>query len=185
MGTLTILNIIRIDYLQERSISVRASRNFLFTCAGHSAEKTAKGKLTMMSRIGKNHGQHAEDYNNNDTWHQFGYPQSQSTSTVNEFQHFLPTHSPLPLIMPSQPTWPSTLSNPADYMASPEVIPHTAPPTNAPKLPIIQAASTRKRLILTNKDRRRISQLHTEHPLKTKREIRGELRKLMDPQCTQ
>ncbi|KAJ5042798.1 uncharacterized protein L3040_004191 [Drepanopeziza brunnea f. sp. 'multigermtubi'] len=84
-------------------------------------------------------------------------------------QHSPPHTSPqllLPLIMPSHPTWPSMLTNPATYPTPPVAIPATAPPLskgNGKKLPAIHAAPT-PRKTLTDSDRRRMCQYHEENP---------------------
>ena len=146
----------------------------------------------MMSHIGMehdpNHGQHDQDngYNGNEGWVQIGYPSSHQTSPIHEYQnyqymstpHSLPIHPTyvqrmpptqshhqpplLPLIMPSQQTWPSMLTNPPMGYQAPVAIPHSAPPTKAPKLPGMHAPSPRK--TLTDQDRRRMCQYHEEHP---------------------
>jgi hypothetical protein len=81
----------------------------------------------------------------------------------------------LPLIMPSHPTWPSMLTNPASYPAPPVAIPATAPPLlkmTGTKLPAIHNASPRK--TLTDSDRRRMCQYHEENPSVKQTEIGGE-----------
>ncbi len=91
-----------------------------------------------------------------------------------------PTHTShqqlLPLIMPSHPTWPSMLTNPASYSAPPVAIPASAPPLvkgNGTKLPAIHATPS-PRKTLTDSDRRRMCQYHEENPTVKQTEIGGE-----------
>jgi hypothetical protein len=73
----------------------------------------------------------------------------------------------LPLIMPSHPTWPSMLTNPASYSAPPVAIPPASAPVvkgNGTKLPAIHATPS-PRKTLTDSDRRRMCQYHEENPL--------------------
>ncbi|TAQ87760.1 hypothetical protein B7494_g3923 [Chlorociboria aeruginascens] len=86
-----------------------------------------------------------------------------------------PVHSThqqlLPLIMPSHPTWPSMLTNPATYTAPPVAI----PPANTsgkgqPKLPAIHATPS-PRKTLTDSDRRRMCQYHEDNPSVKQTEI--------------
>ena len=84
----------------------------------------------------------------------------------------------LPLIMPSHPTWPSMLTNPASYPTPPVAIPASAPPLvkgNTPKLPAIHATPS-PRKTLTDSDRRRMCQYHEENPTVKQTEIGGEIR---------
>lgn len=87
------------------------------------------------------------------------------------------THQQLqPLIMPSNPTWPSMLTNPATYNAPPIAIPASAPPLikgNGTKLPAIHATPS-PRKTLTDSDRRRMCQYHEENPTIKQTEIGGE-----------
>ncbi|KUJ21055.1 uncharacterized protein LY89DRAFT_424139 [Mollisia scopiformis] len=79
----------------------------------------------------------------------------------------------LPLIMPSNPTWPSLLTNPASYSAPPVAIPPVSAPVvkgNGAKLPAIHATST-PRKTLTDSDRRRMCQYHEENPSVKQTEI--------------
>ncbi len=152
----------------------------------------------MMSHIGMehdpNHQHHQDDHYNNDAWVQVQYPSSHQTSPINQYQnyqymqgsgpHSLPVQQPyarmppppthhqlLPLIMPSNPTWPSMLTNPAGRYQAPMAIPHTAPPTKAPKLPAMQPSPRRT---LTDQDRRRMCQYHEDNPTVKQTEIGGE-----------
>lgn len=82
----------------------------------------------------------------------------------------------LPLIMPSHPTWPSMLTNPASYAAPPVAIPPVSAPLvkgNGPKLPSIHATPS-PRKTLTDNDRRRMCQYHEENPSVKQTEIGGE-----------
>ncbi|KAF4631798.1 hypothetical protein G7Y89_g6336 [Cudoniella acicularis] len=86
----------------------------------------------------------------------------------------LPPHQQLlPLIMPSHPTWPSMLTNPASYPAPPVAIPPASAPVvkgNGTKLPAIHATPT-PRKTLTDSDRRRMCQYHEENPSVKQTEI--------------
>lgn len=91
----------------------------------------------------------------------------------------LPVHTThqqlLPLIMPSHPTWPSMLTNPASYANPPVAVPASAPPLikgNTPKIPAIHAAPS-PRKTLTDSDRRRMCQYHEENPSVKQTEIGG------------
>jgi len=81
----------------------------------------------------------------------------------------------LPLIMPSHPTWPSMLTNPASYSAPPIAIP-PAPTAlvkgNGAKLPAIHATPS-PRKTLTDSDRRRMCQFHEDNPTVKQTEIGG------------
>lgn len=79
----------------------------------------------------------------------------------------------LPLIMPSNPTWPSMLTNPASYPAPPVAIPASAPPLvkgNGSKSP---GTTPAPRKTLTDNDRRRMCQYHDENPSIKQTEIGG------------
>jgi hypothetical protein len=83
----------------------------------------------------------------------------------------------LPLIMPSHPTWPSMLTNPASYSAPPVAIPPASAPvvkgnSNGTKLPAIHATPS-PRKTLTDSDRRRMCQYHEENPSVKQTEIGG------------
>lgn len=90
--------------------------------------------------------------------------------------HSLPSHQQLqPLIMPSHPTWPSMLTNPASYSAPPVAIPPvSAPPVVKPnaKVPGVHSTPT-PRKTLTDNDRRRMCQYHEENPTVKQTEIGG------------
>lgn len=105
-----------------------------------------------------------------------GLPTEQSFSPQRMPQPPPPPHTThqqlLPLIMPSHPTWPSMLTNPASYPAPPVAIPATAAPLlkmTGTKLPAIHNASPRK--TLTDSDRRRMCQYHEENPSVKQTEI--------------
>lgn len=129
----------------------------------------------------------ADSQYTSDGWVQISsYPSSMHQSPVHEYQGFnymggpqslpIPTYTSrmpppttthshqqlLPLIMPSHPTWPSMLTNPAGYQTQPVALPHSAPASKPPKLPAIHAPTPRK--TLTDQDRRRMCQYHEEHP---------------------
>lgn len=79
----------------------------------------------------------------------------------------------LPLIMPGNPTWPSLLTNPANYSAPPVAIPPISAPVvkgNGAKLPAIHATPS-PRKTLTDNDRRRMCQYHEENPSVKQTEI--------------
>jgi len=106
-----------------------------------------------------------------------------NTQRVSQPPHSLPPHQQLlPLIMPSHPTWPSMLTNPANYSAPPVAI----PPASAPlvkgsntKLPAIHTTPT-PRKTLTDNDRRRMCQYHEENPTVKQTEIGGETELMMN-----
>jgi hypothetical protein len=108
---------------------------------------------------------------------------SYNTQRVSQPPHSLPPHQQLlPLIMPSHPTWPSMLTNPASYSAPPIAI----PPASAPlvkgsntKLPAIHTTPT-PRKTLTDNDRRRMCQYHEENPTVKQTEIGGEDKQMMN-----
>lgn len=82
----------------------------------------------------------------------------------------------LPLIMPSNPTWPSLLTNPASYSSPPVAIPPVSAPVvkgNGAKLPAIHATPS-PRKTLTDSDRRRMCQYHEDNPSVKQTEIGGE-----------
>lgn len=97
---------------------------------------------------------------------------SQPQPPPNPHPH--PPHQQLlPLIMPSHPTWPSMLTNPASYPAPPVAIPPASAPLvkgNGTKLPAIHATPT-PRKTLTDSDRRRMCQYHEENPSVKQTEI--------------
>ncbi|TVY45169.1 Major centromere autoantigen B [Lachnellula subtilissima] len=75
--------------------------------------------------------------------------------------------------MPSHPTWPSMLTNPANYSAPPVAIPPASAPVvrgSITKLPAIHTAPT-PRKTLTDNDRRRMCQYHEENPSVKQTEI--------------
>ncbi|KAH8595813.1 hypothetical protein B0O99DRAFT_144067 [Bisporella sp. PMI_857] len=86
----------------------------------------------------------------------------------------LPAHTThqqlLPLIMPSHPTWPSMLTNPASYSTAPVAIPASAPP-------LVKGSSKAHgvtpspRKTLTDNDRRRMCQYHEDNPSVKQTEI--------------
>ncbi len=110
---------------------------------------------------------------------QHNAPTEQSYNPQRMLQPLPPhtTHQQLqPLIMPSNPTWPSMLTNPASYSAPPVAIPASAPPLikgNGTKLPAIHAAPS-PRKTLTDSDRRRMCQYHEDNPSVKQTEIGGE-----------
>lgn len=81
----------------------------------------------------------------------------------------------LPLIMPSHPTWPSMLTNPASYSSPPVAIPAVPTPLvkgNGNKLPAIHATPS-PRKTLTDADRRKMCQYHEDNPTVKQTEIGG------------
>jgi hypothetical protein len=88
----------------------------------------------------------------------------------------LPPHQQLlPLIMPSHPTWPSMLTNPANYSAPPVAIPPAIAPqgkANNGKTHSGHSAPT-PRKTLTDSDRRRMCQYHEDHPSTKQTDIGG------------
>ena len=156
---------------------------------------------SMMNHIGMDQDQSqnngADSQYTSDGWVQISsYPSSMHQSPVHEYQGFnymggpqslpIPTYTSrmpppttthshqqlLPLIMPSHPTWPSMLTNPAGYQTQPIALPHSAPASKPPKLPAIHAPTPRK--TLTDQDRRRMCQYHEEHPTVKQTQIGGE-----------
>lgn len=156
----------------------------------------------MMTQIGMDHEHHTGQDNGfgSDGWAELSssYNSSQHQSPAHEYggyafmqpmQHGLPTEHSftrmappppahthqqlLPLIMPSHPTWPSMLTNPASYSAPPVAIPPASAPQKTPKLPAIHAAPS-PRKTLTDSDRRRMCQYHEDNPSVKQTEIGGE-----------
>lgn len=141
---------------------------------------------------------HGEGYGNDGGWVEInGYSSSQHQSPIQEYggygfihtaPHSLPSestfsrmpppqpshtaqHQLLPLIMPSHPTWPSMLTNPAGYQVSSASLPPPTVPLKTAKLPAIHAPSPRK--TLTDDDRRRMCRYHEENPSIKQTEIGG------------
>jgi hypothetical protein len=106
-----------------------------------------------------------------------GLPTEHYTQRIPQPQPPHTTHQQLlPLIMPSHPTWPSMLTNPASYSAPPVAIPPASAPVvkgNGTKLPAIHATPS-PRKTLTDSDRRRMCQYHEENPSVKQTEIGGE-----------
>ncbi|KAH8815829.1 Tc5 transposase DNA-binding domain-containing protein [Xylogone sp. PMI_703] len=105
-------------------------------------------------------------------------PPVQSTHQQQQQHQHQHQQQLLPLIMPSHPTWPSMLTNPASY-ATPAPVPAPAPPVAIPpasaplkpaKLPAIHSNPT-PRKTLTDSDRRRMCQYHEENPTVKQTEI--------------
>ncbi|CAG8951590.1 hypothetical protein HYFRA_00007506 [Hymenoscyphus fraxineus] len=104
---------------------------------------------------------------------------SESTLNTQRIAPHQPTHSLQshhqlqPLIMPTHPTWPSMLTNPASYSAPPVALPPaSAPPVvkaNGNKVPGAPTPTPRK--TLTDNDRRRMCQYHEENPTVKQTEI--------------
>lgn len=154
-----------------------------------------------MTQIGMDHEHHHNGQENgySDGWVEINnnYQSSQQQSPMHEYggygfmqpmqQHGLPiepsftrmappppatTHQQLlPLIMPSHPTWPSMLTNPASYSAPPVAIP-PASSSKPPKLPTLHATPS-PRKTLTDSDRRRMCQYHEDNPSVKQTEIGG------------
>lgn len=89
-----------------------------------------------------------------------------------------PSHQHLlPLIMPSHPTWPSMLTNPASYssaQSAPVAIPQAPTPLvkGNVKLPAMHPTPS-PRKTLTDNDRRRMCQYHEDNPTVKQTEIGG------------
>jgi len=79
----------------------------------------------------------------------------------------------LPLIMPSHPTWPSMLTNPASYPPPPVAIPVSAPPLVKGSTGKLPGATSTPRKTLTDSDRRRMCQYHEDNPSVKQTEIGG------------
>lgn len=110
--------------------------------------------------------------------HQVSQPQS--LPSEQPFSRIAPPPPPptqvhqhlLPLIMPSHPTWPSMLTNPAGYQAPPIALPSSSSlPLKTGKLPPLHTPSPRK--TLTDADRRRMCQYHEDNPTVKQTEIGG------------
>jgi hypothetical protein len=93
----------------------------------------------------------------------------------------LPHQQLLPLIMPSHPTWPSMLTNPANNPANYSAPPVAIPPATAQqakgnhgKPPTGHSAPT-PRKTLTDSDRRRMCQYHEDHPSTKQTDIGGKM----------
>ena len=84
----------------------------------------------------------------------------------------------LPLIVPTHPTWPSMLTNPAAnnhaLSAPPVAIPPMSLSGKPPKLPALHATPS-PRKTLTDDDRRRMCQYHEDNPSVKQTEIGGEI----------
>jgi len=80
----------------------------------------------------------------------------------------------LPLIMPSHPTWPSMLTNPASYPPPPVAIPVSASPLVKGSTGKLPGATSTPRKTLTDSDRRRMCQYHEDNPSVKQTEIGGE-----------
>lgn len=75
------------------------------------------------------------------------------------------SHSQLPMLMiPSQPTWPSMLTNPNSYSAPPLGMAPVVPPapTRATRAP--NGPQPQQRRVLTDDDRKKMCQYASEHP---------------------
>ena len=110
---------------------------------------------------------------------QHGLPAEQSFNSQRVSQP--PPHTThqqlLPLIMPSHPTWPSMLTNPASYSTPQVAIPTASAPLvkgHGTKLPSIHATPS-PRKTLTDSDRRRMCQYHEENPSVKQTEIGGKI----------
>lgn len=78
----------------------------------------------------------------------------------------------LPLIMPSHPTWPSMLTNPANgYSQQLPILPPSVP-LKTSKLPAIHTNPS-PRKTLSDADRRRMCQYHEDNPTTKQTEIGG------------
>jgi len=172
----------------------------------HAVQRMQESMMAQIGMDHEHHSGHEIAFGSNDGWVEINnsYASSQNQSPMYEHGGFgfiqplnqLPAESSfnsqrmsqphpvqtthqqlLPLIMPSHPTWPSMLTNPASYPAPPVAIPPaSAPPVvkgNAPKLPAIHATPS-PRKTLTDSDRRRMCQYHEDNPSVKQTEIGGE-----------
>jgi len=81
-----------------------------------------------------------------------------------------PTHPQLPhLIMPSNATWPSMLTNPNSYSAPPMPMPSLPPPPRKLAPPIKTQPQPRR--TLTDDERKRMCQYHEDNPTVKQAEI--------------
>lgn len=81
----------------------------------------------------------------------------------------------LPLIMPSHPTWPSMLTNPANgyqHQLPMPILPPSMPPKPTSKLPSLHGNPS-PRKTLSDADRRRMCQYHEDNPTTKQTEIGG------------
>lgn len=88
--------------------------------------------------------------------------------------HPPPHHPPLPMLMvPSHPTWPSMLTNPGGFNASPPVAIPASGPVAALKAsrPPVPPIASQPRKTLTDEDRRRMCQYHIDNPSMKQTEI--------------
>ena len=72
-------------------------------------------------------------------------------------------YQPLTLLVPSNPTWPSMLTNPNSYSNQPVAIPPVPAPLKTTKVTPLHAPSG-PRKTLTDDDRRRMCQYHEDNP---------------------
>ncbi|KAF4932056.1 Tigger transposable element-derived protein 2 [Colletotrichum viniferum] len=79
--------------------------------------------------------------------------------------HHQQSHSQLPMLMiPSQPTWPSMLTNPNSYSAPPLGMAPVVPPAPARTGRHGNGAQPQQRRVLTDEDRKKMCQYAAEHP---------------------
>lgn len=75
------------------------------------------------------------------------------------------SHSQLPMLMiPSQPTWPSMLTNPNSYSAPPLGMAPVPPPVPPRAARMGNGAQPQQRRVLTDDDRKKMCQYAAEHP---------------------
>lgn len=103
------------------------------------------------------------------------HPHQHSHSHQQAQAHTHPHHSSLPILMiPSNPTWPSMLTNPGGFNTSPPV---AIPPVSAgvvplkPSRPPLSQLASQPRKTLTDDDRRRMCQYHLDNPSMKQTEI--------------
>jgi hypothetical protein len=110
------------------------------------------------------------------------YPRMAPPPTTHTAHH----QQLLPLIVPTHPTWPSMLTNPANhgnsFSAPPVAIPPISLSGKPPKLPAIHATPS-PRKTLTDADRRRMCQYHEDNPTIKQTEIGGKATFPTSKQC--
>lgn len=76
------------------------------------------------------------------------------------------SHAQLPMLMiPSQPTWPSMLTNPNSYSAPPlRMAPVVAPAAPSRSTRLSNGPQPQQRRVLTDDDRKKMCQYAAEHP---------------------
>ncbi|WQF75981.1 Putative HTH CenpB-type DNA-binding domain, Homeobox-like domain superfamily [Colletotrichum destructivum] len=85
---------------------------------------------------------------------------------VQPMQSHQQSHAQLPMLMiPSQPTWPSMLTNPNSYSAPPlGMAPIVAPAPSRPTTRLPNGPQPQQRRVLSDDDRKKMCQYAAEHP---------------------